>query len=448
MQGRRLLVSVLVWLLGLGWGGALVPFSAVAQAGSPELDRLVDEALRNNPDVAAALARWEAAREQPAREGSLPDPELMAQVIRFRDRGLGVRSEGETWYSLRQEVPFPGKLGLRADVARYEADRTGRDYEAMRLDLIESVRIAYYHLLHAQLLIQSTAASQQIAERTMKEAQTRYELGSAPQQDVLVARVEHARIANELADLRRMRESAAAELNALLNRAADSELTVGEEPRPMMAPEPLDVDSLTALAFAQRPELAGAKYAAARDTLALRLARKAYLPDLFLGLEYWVGEGPNLSSLPDERYVLDVGLTVPWIWRGKHDAGVREAQARIRASRYELVEQANRIRREVETATADVEAAADQVRNFETSIMPDAALNLESATEAYVTDRGDFLGLLNAQRSLNELRIAQHTARVELLVAWARLERAVGTPPEGSEAGVVETTRTNEERNP
>jgi hypothetical protein len=119
-MGRRLLVSfLLVWLLRSAWGEALAPASAAAQAGPSQLDRLIAEALEKNPNVAAALARWDAAREQPAQAGSLPDPELMVQVIRFRDRGLGVRSEGETWYSLRQELPFPGKLGLRERVARF-----------------------------------------------------------------------------------------------------------------------------------------------------------------------------------------------------------------------------------------------------------------------------------------------------------------------------------------
>jgi cobalt-zinc-cadmium efflux system outer membrane protein len=408
------------------------------QEVASDLDRLIEEALVANPDLAAALARWEAAREVPAQVGALPDPNSMAKVIRFRDRGLGVRGEGETWYMLTQEVPFPGKLGLRSEVARREAERTGKEYEALRLDIVQAVRLSYYRLLHAELLEEITLANQGVIERTLEIARAKYEVGSVPQQEVLLARVEHARIGNELAEFRRRRRTAVAELSALLNRSVETDFTAPMEPESRPPALALDVDSLAARALAQRPELGGVRLAAARDTIALRLARKAYLPDLMLGVEYWVGEGENPSPLPDERYVLDVGFTIPWIWKGKHDAAVREARAQLRASRYAYEEMANRIRREVETAAAEARAAAEQVRSFEESILPEASFNLESATEAYRTDRVGFLTLLDAQRSLNELRIAYHTMRVELLMTWAQLERAVGNPAPGERYETLE----------
>jgi outer membrane protein TolC len=393
------------------------------------VEELVRQALQSNPDVAAALARWQATRERPEQVGTLPDPDFLAQVIRFRDRGLGVRGEGETWYMLRQQVPFPGKLGLRSDVARREAEVGREEVEAMRLDLVEAVRAAYYRLFHAEALEEITLVNQDLVDRTLGIAQARYEVGAAAQQELLLSRVEHARIANDLAELRRMRRDAVAEIEALIDRPLEPDFTVAMRHESPIPATSLDVDSLVALASTQRPELRGARLAAARDTVALRLARKAYLPDFLVGLEYWVGEGENPSPLPDERYVLDVGFTVPWIWKGKHDAAVREARAELLASRHAFDDTANRVRREVEAALAEVEAAAERVRSFEASILPEAELNLESATEAYRTDRTGFLTLLDTQRSLNELRIAYHTTLVGLLIARARLDRAIGTPP-------------------
>ena len=425
----------------------------VAQQDGTDLDHLVARALAENPDVAAALARWQAARERPRQVGALPDPDFMAQVIRFRDRGIGIRSEGETWYMLRQALPFPGKLGLRSDVARREAQVTREEYETARLALVEAVRVAYYRLLHAEVLEEITLVNQQLVDRTLGIAQARYEVGAAAQQELLLSRVEHARIANDLAELRRMRRDAVAELGALLDRQLEPDFTVPIRHESGMPPRSLGVDSLVALALAQRPELRAARLAAARDTVALRLARKAYLPDLMVGVEYWVGEGENPSPLPDERYVLDVGLTIPWVWKGKHDAAVREARAELVASRHRFDDTANRVRREVEATLAEVEAAAERVLNFESSILPEAELNLESATEAYQTDRAGFLTLLDTQRSLNELRIAYHTARIELLIARARLDRALGTPAppvvgeDGDRPPVLDATLTNREVN-
>ena len=400
-----------------------------AQQAPSELDRLVREALASNPDVAAALARRDAARARPAREGGLPDPMLTSTVIRFRDRGVGVRGEGETWYALRQEIPFPGKLGLRAEAARREADVAEAELEALRLDLVEAVRVAFYRALHARGLEEIALANAQLVEGTLGVARARYEVGAGDQPDLLLARVERARIANDLAAYRAMRREALAELDALLGRPAALEpgqLVEPASPRPTPTP---DVDSLVARALAQSPELRAARLAASRDTLALRLAGKAYLPDFSVGLEYWVGEGENPEPLPDERYVLVAGLTLPWIWKGKHDAGVREARASLRAGESAVLETTNRIRSEVEAAAAVLDAAAEQVRTLEETILPEAVLNVEGAAEAYRTDRAGFLTLVDAQRSLNELRVAQHTALVELLTARARLDRALGEPP-------------------
>ncbi|HMC60227.1 MAG TPA: hypothetical protein VKJ01_13630, partial [Candidatus Solibacter sp.] len=49
-----------------------------ASAQIPELHvslrELTGEAIKNNPDISAAQKRYEAARQRPTQESSLPDP--------------------------------------------------------------------------------------------------------------------------------------------------------------------------------------------------------------------------------------------------------------------------------------------------------------------------------------------------------------------------------------
>lgn len=47
--------------------------SSQAQS-SVALDQLVSEALESNPEILAAQKRYEAARQRPSQESSLPDP--------------------------------------------------------------------------------------------------------------------------------------------------------------------------------------------------------------------------------------------------------------------------------------------------------------------------------------------------------------------------------------
>ena len=62
------------------------PAAAQAQARVALAD-LVAEALQKNPEIAAAQKRYEAARERPAQERSLPDPMVSA----------GWNSRGRPW---------------------------------------------------------------------------------------------------------------------------------------------------------------------------------------------------------------------------------------------------------------------------------------------------------------------------------------------------------------
>ena len=62
--------------------GALVAIALVATARAQDqplnLQDLVTEALRENPEILAAQKRYEAARQRPRQESSLPDPTLSA----------------------------------------------------------------------------------------------------------------------------------------------------------------------------------------------------------------------------------------------------------------------------------------------------------------------------------------------------------------------------------
>jgi outer membrane protein TolC len=55
---------------------AIIAISASAQ--TPELRvslrELTGEAIKNSPDIAAAQKRYEAARQRPTQESTLPDP--------------------------------------------------------------------------------------------------------------------------------------------------------------------------------------------------------------------------------------------------------------------------------------------------------------------------------------------------------------------------------------
>lgn len=84
---------------------------AVAQEASLSLRELTSEALRANPEVIAAQKGYEAARQRPTQQSSLPDPMLSlgyASVGSPRPvAGIGREPLANAGLMVSQEIPFP-----------------------------------------------------------------------------------------------------------------------------------------------------------------------------------------------------------------------------------------------------------------------------------------------------------------------------------------------------
>ena len=111
---------------------------------------VVAEALRSNPEIAAAEHRYEAARQRPAQERSLPDPMISAGYNSSGNplpgAGLGTEPTANIGVMVSQEIPYPGKLALRSAIASREADAEQQQIEAARLSVTARVKQAYYAL--------------------------------------------------------------------------------------------------------------------------------------------------------------------------------------------------------------------------------------------------------------------------------------------------------------
>src|SRR5690348_10760378 len=93
---------------------------ALAQARLNQ-NELVAEALLRNPEILAAQKKYEAARQRPAQERTLPDPMISmgwnASGNPLPGAGLGTEPVANIGAMVSQQLPDPSKLRLRAAVA-------------------------------------------------------------------------------------------------------------------------------------------------------------------------------------------------------------------------------------------------------------------------------------------------------------------------------------------
>src|SRR3990172_1183653 len=120
-------------------------FSSHALAGDLELQPLIDEALKNSPEIRAAQARVSASTYRIPQAKTLPDPMFMIgyQNEGWRRYTFGETSDAQWMFSASQMFPFPGKLSLKGEMAARESESSRALYDSVRLRTIARVRELY-----------------------------------------------------------------------------------------------------------------------------------------------------------------------------------------------------------------------------------------------------------------------------------------------------------------
>src|SRR5438046_8963973 len=200
--------------------------AALAQNGPTSLQSLIGEARQNNAAIKAAESALQTTRYMPKQASALPDTEVMVQHFTVGSpRPFAGYSNSDFAYigfGASQELPYPGKRALRANVAQHEVAISGAEKNAVVWNALNRLKLAYFQLAALHKVISVLAKNQQVADQIEQGAEARYRVGEGIQQDVLRAQLERTKLLNELS--KEQRESAQAQvvLKALLNRPAAS----------------------------------------------------------------------------------------------------------------------------------------------------------------------------------------------------------------------------------
>ncbi len=389
---------------------------------------IIDEALRANPGLEAAKLRWSASTERILQEMALDDP-----VLGFTYFGEQVQTrvgEKQAGIMASQKVPFFGKLRLKGEVAKNEAKVYGEKHRTLERVIIAKAKSAFYELYWVYKSININEENKELLQRFVKIAEVKYSTGRATQQDVLKAQVELSKIVNELITLEQLKKTAIARINTLLNRHPDA---------PLGAPEEVNITELTVSlkelygkAKEISPDLSLMKYRIERDKAAYKLARKQYYPDFTFGLNYtFINDLPSdvmLSPTGEDRdsYTGTLSINVPIFQKRKYDAGVREANAKLKSSEMAYKNMENMTLFGVKDYHFKVQTAERLVKLYRNSIIPQAEQSLKAAEIGYKAGNVDFLNLIDSQRVLLDFKLAFYRAVADFGVNLAGLERVVG----------------------
>ena len=398
--------------------------------GSAELDRLVEQALRDNADLRAAETRLRQADAQVRIAGAalLPSLDAGAGATRTRtgqDAAAGTRLSDsfDVGFTASWELDIWG--GNRAFLTATEASGLAvrRDRDALALTTASAVAETYFETLSLRDRLRLARANLDNARRVLQLVEVRVSNGAASALDLAQQRTQLASQEASLQSLVQQERQTVNALALLLGRPLDGFVAEAQTlrtvtPVPVLAGMPSEL-------LLRRPDLAAAEARLEAAAADVEAARAALYPSLSLTARAG-NASDRLSDLLDGNVVsLSLSLLAPIF-----DGGRLRGQVELsEAQQQELLEGYRGI---VLQAFADAEDALIIVRyarEREAALQTAATEARRAFALAEAQYRGgaiDLLALLDAQRTLFSADDALASARRDRLLGLVALYRALG----------------------
>jgi outer membrane protein TolC len=423
-----------------------VPARVFAQEPPSDLAALIERAREASPRILAADEAVAAARARAAAAGAFPDPRL---AVGLTNALVGDPLSSDDMMTMRMvqvgtTVPYPGKLALDREAARWRVAEAEADREATLRAVVAEVEKAYYELAFLNRAIDVVRENRSLLDDLAEVTAARYRVGTGPQQDVLKANVETTRLGDELLGLAREREATLARLNALLDRPVETPLPAPEISAAILAAAmPASGESVTFtaasldaagrsagpvpsgaalrdLARTGDPRLAALEARLEAERAEADLASKAALPDF----DVMVGYGQR-SGREDMLSVM-ASVPLPLFKARKQDPLAEAARAETRATEERLAAMTDEVEAEVAALHASLVRTRDQLALLRDGILPQARTSLESALAGYPVDRVDFLTVIDNQVTLYRHELDWWRLLTRFAADLADLERVIG----------------------
>lgn len=392
------------------------------QTATP-LAKLVEEAERNNPRILAARRDWQAATQVPSQVSTLPDPQFTVQQFAVGSprpfAGFTNSNFAYIGLGISQDLPYPGKLRLRGEIAKRGAVVTRDQFDLIRREVIEQLKATYFQLSYIQQTLGLLRRDQKLLANIEKIAEARYRVGQGTQQDVLKAQLEETKLLPEIALHHQEMGTLEARLKQLLNRPADSpRLTVETLTQ---TPLPYTADQLMAHIRSGNPDIDAEQQMVRQQGLQVELAHKDFYPDF--NVQYmWQHTAEQFR----DYYMLTFGVQVPIHWRRKQRPHLAQEVEELNSARRSYEAEVQQSYFDVRDQYLAAETGAHVLTIYRQGLIPQAAATFNAGLAAYQNGQEDFQTLFDSFRDVLNLDMEYWRTLAGHETALARLEQLTG----------------------
>ena len=420
-----------------GWWHAL---------NDPELDSLIERAIRGNPDLLIALDRLQAARtfEAGAIGALLPQAEAAAGGGRGTGSNLARGRAPQTQISAANTAGVEHLNLVAGFDALWELDVFGkyrRELEAARADtqalqaarngvlvaVIADVARAYVDLRGLQVRVSVLNEAIEALRESQRIAGIRYQRGITNELDVTLATRELATIEAQAAPVAAQARAAQYTIAVLLG-VYPEEMAQELSAATMVPSVPAAVaPGLPVELLRRRPDIQQAERALAGAHARIGVATANLFPSLLVSgsLGAQRQQAPGLPTLGQHIWSLGAGAAWPLLDFGQLDAQVEIADLQTRALLVNYRKTIQEAVREVDTSIGRYRAEQLSLSELETALVASQrAVSL--AGERYERGLTDYLNVVDAERQEYDIEEQYTGAQVAAAEGFIELYRSLG----------------------
>lgn len=385
------------------------------------LSQLIEESLKNSPELLISESRVSASRYKIPQAKSLPDPMFMFgyQNEGFRRFTLGEEPDAYGMFSVSQMFLFPGKRGLKGEMATKDMEGLAATHTATQLKIVATVKQLYYDLFLAYKSIDILRETAALFSRIEDAANARYSAGMGSQQEVVMAQTEKYMLIEKEAMQKQRIETVTGMLNATIGREASSPL--GRPPESLRTSYAYSLEELIQKAKKASPEIRSREKMVEGAEAKVKMAQKEYYPDFTIGASYY----PRTKGFMDMAS-LTATINIPIFYKTKQDQAVREAKANLLGAKRELASTGYMVSSAIRENYSVAETGQRLMTLYRDGVIPKLRQDSQLALSGYATGKIEAITAISRLKALLDTELLYWGQYVEREKAIARLDALTG----------------------
>lgn len=373
-------------------------------------------AIKNNPRISASIARIKNAEGSKNQAALRPNPTAAFEIENFAGTNeLEGFNGAEATIGIAQEIEIAGKRKKRTDVASYQLKINQENAIADALSLLAETDYAFMRLAIAQERVKLAEKRLVLADKTHTAVKKRVNAAAA-------SNIQHTKADIEQSSAQLEKNKADAELTE--SQSALTALLVTQESYEAQAMldqlPPFPERQILLDAIDRTPQIRAAAFLEMRAHSQLSLVKAQAKPNPTLGL--------SVRRLNDnDSTALVTGISFPLPVFNKNQGAIQQAKAKVVETAALARSQEINLRQSAINAWTKFAAAHNTAQAYQNDIVPSAERAYEQASKGYKAGRFSFLDLLDAQRTLYEVKEARLDSLLNLYAAKTQTDFLMNT---------------------